>query len=175
MSEIVRFGAVGHEADLAVAPSLDFEAFFQVEKDQLYRALCLVTRNRYEAEDLTQEAFVRVLERWDRVAELEDPHGYLYRTAMNGFRRRYGRAMRTAKRSLRLLPSDDRIAEIDERDATLRALAGLSPRQRAAVVLTDMLGFTSEQAARMLGIKASTVRMHASRAHAALKETMSRE
>jgi DNA-directed RNA polymerase specialized sigma24 family protein len=38
-----------------------------------------------------------------------------------------------------------------------------------------MLGFTSEQAARMLGIRASTLRMHASRAHAALKETMSRE
>ena len=51
MSEIVRFGAVGREAVPAVAPSLDFEAFFQVEKDQLYRALCLVTRNRYEAED----------------------------------------------------------------------------------------------------------------------------
>jgi RNA polymerase sigma factor (sigma-70 family) len=175
MSEIARFGAVGREADVAFSSPLSFEAFFEVEKDRLYRALCLVTRNRYEAEDLTQEAFVRVLESWDRVAELEDPHGYLYRTAMNGFRRRYGRAMMAAKRSMRLVPSDDQIAEIDERDAALRALAGLSPRQRAAVVLTDMLGFTSEEAARMLGIRASTLRMHASRAHAALKETMSRE
>jgi RNA polymerase sigma-70 factor (ECF subfamily) len=175
MSEIARFEAVGHEADIVVSPPLSFEAFFQAEKEQLYRALCLVTRNRNEAEDLTQEAFVRVLERWDRVAELQDPHGYLYRTAMNGFRRRYGRATMAAKRSLRLAPSDDQMAEIDERDAALRALSGLSPRQRAAVVLTDMLGFTSEQAARMLGIRASTLRMHASRAHAALKETMSRE
>ena len=174
MSEIARFGAMEREADVAVSAPLDFETLFQVEKEQLYRALCLVTRNRHEAEDLTQEAFVRVLERWDRVAELEDPHGYLYRTAMNGFRRRHGRAMRSAKRSLGLIPSDDRIAEIDERDAAVRALAGLSPRQRAAVVLTDMLGFTSEQAGRILGIRASTLRMHASRAHAALKETMSR-
>jgi RNA polymerase sigma-70 factor (ECF subfamily) len=174
MSEIARFGAVGHEAEVAFSSPLSFEAFFEVEKDQLYRALCLVTRNRHEAEDLTQDAFVRVLEHWDRVAELEDPHGYLYRTAMNGFRRRYGRAKMTARRSLRLVPPDDQMAEIDERDAALRALAGLSPRQRAAVVLTDMLGFTSEQAARMLGIRASTLRMHASRAHAALKETMSR-
>jgi DNA invertase Pin-like site-specific DNA recombinase len=54
-------------------------------------------------------------------------------------------------------------------------LAALSPRQRAAVVLTDLLDFPSEQAARMLGIRASTVRMHVSRAHAALKETMPHE
>jgi RNA polymerase sigma-70 factor (ECF subfamily) len=175
MSEIARFSVAGPEAGVAVSPSIQFEAFFEAEKDQLYRALCLVTRNRHEAEDLTQEAFIRVLERWDRVAEIEDPHGYLYRTAMNVFRRRYGRALRTAKRSMQRVPADDEIAEIDERDAAVRALAGLSPRQRAAVVLVDLLGFRSEEAARMLGIRASTLRMHASRAHAALKETMSRE
>ena len=175
MSEIARFSAVGPEADVAASPTDQFEAFFETEKDQLYLALCLVTRNRHEAEDLTQDVLLRVLERWDRVAEMEDPHGYLYRTAMNVFRRRYGRALRTAKRSMQLVPADDEIAEIDERDAAARALAGLSPRQRAAVVLVDLLGFRSEEAARMLGIRASTLRMHASRAHAALKETMSHE
>ena len=175
MSEIARFRAAGPDADIAATPTVQFDAFFEAEKDQLYRALCLVTRNRHEAEDLTQEAFIRVLERWDRVAGVEDPHGYLYRTAMNVFRRRYGRALRTAKRSMQLVPTDDEIAAIDERDAAVRALAGLSPRQRAAVVLVDLLGFRSEEAAGMLGIRPSTLRMHASRAHAALKETMSRE
>lgn len=175
MSEIARVSAVGPDADVAATPIVQFEAFFEAEKDQLYRALCLVTRNRHEAEDLTQEAFIRVLERWDRVVGVDDPHGYLYRTAMNVFRRHYGRALRTAKRSMHLVPTDDEIAEIDERDAAVRALAGLSPRQRAAVVLVDLLGFRSEEAARMLGIRPSTLRMHASRAHAVLKETMSRE
>ena len=46
------------------------------------------------------------------------------------------------------------------------------PRQRAAVVLTDLLGFPSTEAAQMLGIRASTLRMHTSRARAALKGTM---
>lgn len=172
MSEIARFSAVGPEADVAASPTVQFEAFFEAEKDQLYLALCLVTRNRHEAEDLSQDAFIRVLERWDRVAAMEDSRGYLYRTAMNAFRRRYGRALQATKRSIHLVPSDDQIAEIDERDAAVRALAGLSPRQRAAVVLIDLLGFRSEEAARMLGIRASTLRMHASRAHSVLKETM---
>ena len=158
----------------ATSPPVPFEGFFEQERDGLYRALWLVTRDRFEAEELTQEAFVRVLERWDRIAEMNDPRAYLFRTAMNAFRTSYGRAILAAKRTMRVVPADDAIAEVDERDATVRALARLSPRQRAAVVLTDLLGFRSEEAARMLGIRASTLRMHASRAHAALKETMSR-
>ena len=134
-----------------------------------------MTRNRHEAEELTQDAFVRVLERWDRVSVMNDPRGYLYRTAMNAFRSRYRRGLLAAKRTFRVTPPDDSIAIVDARDAVVRALATLSPRQRVAVVLTDLLGYPSGEAARMLGIRASTVRMHTSRAHAALKETMSHE
>jgi RNA polymerase sigma-70 factor (ECF subfamily) len=175
MSERVRRNVVASDAQAAMSPAVQFETLFEAERDRLYRALCLVTRNRHEAEDLTQDAFIRVLERWDRVATMEDPRGYLYRTAMNVFRRSYGRALLAAKRSMYLVPPDDAIVEIDELDAAVRALAGLSPRQRAAVVLVDLLGFRSEEAARMLGIRASTLRMHTSRAHALLKETMPRE
>jgi DNA-directed RNA polymerase specialized sigma24 family protein len=39
---------------------VDFEVFFDREKAGLFRALCLVTRNRFEAEELTQEAFLAV-------------------------------------------------------------------------------------------------------------------
>jgi len=174
MGETARLGVAGVDVDDTARTSASFEDFFDQERDRLYRALWLVTRNRFEAEELTQEAFVRVLERWDRIAEMNDPRAYLFRTAMNAFRTSYGRAILAAKRTMRVVPADDAIAEVDERDATVRALARLSPRQRAAVVLTDLLGFRSEEAARMLGIRASTLRMHASRAHAALKETMSR-
>lgn len=175
MSETARFGTEAIGAPEAASSPVPFEGFFERERDQLYRALWLVTRNRFEAEELTQEAFVRVLERWDRVSEMDDPHAYLFQTAMNAFRSSYWRALLAAKRTVGIMRTDEAIAEVDERDAVVRALADLSPRQRASVVLTDMLGFPSEQAARMLGIRPSTVRMHASRAHAALKESMSRE
>lgn len=175
MGETARLEAVGTDVRETAFPPVPFDGFFERERDGLYRALWLVTRNRFEAEELTQEAFVRVLERWDRISVMDDPRAYLFRTAMNAFRTSYGRALLAAKRTMRILPADDLIAEIEERDAAVRALARLSPRQRAAVVLTDMLGFRSEEAARMLGIRASTLRMHASRAHAALKETMSRD
>jgi RNA polymerase sigma factor (sigma-70 family) len=175
MSEKAWMRSVPSDAEAATPLATSFEGFFEQHRTASYRTLWLVTRNRYEAEELAQEAFVRVLEHWDRVSTMEDVRGYLYRTAINAFRTSYGRALLAAKRSIRIVPADDAIAEIDEQDATLRALAALSPRQRAAVVLTDMRGFPSEEAARMLGIRASTVRMHASRAHAVLKETMSGE
>jgi RNA polymerase sigma factor (sigma-70 family) len=153
---------------------LAFDEFFAAEKTRLYRALCLVTRNRHEAEELTQDAFVRVLERWDRVERMDDPAAYLYRTAMNTFRSASRRAEVMAKRAIGILPSDDGMAEIDAADAAMRALAQLSTRQRAAIVLVDLLGYPSDEAASILGLRAGTVRTHLARAHASLKETIER-
>lgn len=150
-----------------------FGSFFEQEKAGLFGALCLVTRNRSEAEDLTQDAFVRVLERWERVNAMDDPRGYLYRTAMNAFRSRYRRTVLHARRTLGVTRADHGIEEVDELDAAVRALAPLSRQQRAAVVLVDLIGFSSQEAGRILGIRSSTVRSHAARAHAALKGSMS--
>jgi DNA-directed RNA polymerase specialized sigma24 family protein len=63
------------------APS--FEAFSADNHARLYTALCLVTGSRHEAEEVMQEALVRVWERWEKVGRLDAPTGYLYRAAMN--------------------------------------------------------------------------------------------
>ncbi len=73
------------------------------------------------------------MEKWERVRTLEDPVGYLDRTAMNAFRKQHRRALLAAKRTLGLTPTDDGIEAIEARDAAVRALAPLSSRQRAAV------------------------------------------
>jgi len=153
-----------------VEEDLTFEDFFEREKVRLFRALCLMTRDRALAEELTQDAFVNVLERWDQVGRLEDPTGYLYRTATNGFRNWHRRAILGAKRTLRLEPGEDGIAAIDAQDAVMRALAPLPRRQRAAIVLVDLLGYSSEEAGRLLGIRGGTVRTHVARAHEELKK-----
>jgi RNA polymerase sigma-70 factor, ECF subfamily len=151
---------------------LAFEAFFHDEHESLFAALWLVTRNRHEAEEIMQDAFLRVWERWDRVSGLEDPVGYLYRTGMNVFRSRARRAAVAVRRTLHQLPADDGLAAVEEREALVRALAPLTRRQRAAVVLTDVLGFTSEEAAGALGVSASTVRVLAARGREVLRKGM---
>jgi DNA-directed RNA polymerase specialized sigma24 family protein len=73
-----------------------FEAFFEAEHLRLFRALYLMTGEKSEAEDVLQEAFLRIWRRWDRVRQVEDPVGYLYRTAMNELRRSRGQRRRHA-------------------------------------------------------------------------------
>jgi RNA polymerase sigma factor (sigma-70 family) len=152
-----------------------FEAFFRAEHARLLRALFVVTGSAEEAEELMQEAFLSVWERWERVRSLESPTGYLYRTAMNAFRSRLRRAARIAGRVIRPAPMADPFEGSDERDAVARALAALTERQRAALVLTEMLGFGSEEAGEILGVKAVTVRVLASQGRAAMRGVLGDE
>jgi RNA polymerase sigma-70 factor, ECF subfamily len=138
--------------------SRSFETFYEAEGRQLFRRLWLVTGNRAEAEELMQDAFLRIWERWDRVGAMDDPVGYLYRTAMNLFRKRHRRALLAIRRSVGLAPSQDDFADADDRETVRRVLAMLPARQRAALVLTEMLGFTPAEAGDALGVRASTVR-----------------
>ena len=149
-----------------------FEDFFESERRRLFRALCLMAGDPGEAEELVQDAFLAVWERWDRVRTMDDPQGYLYRSAMNRFlsgRRRLARAMRLFVRPVR---SVDPYEDADLRDAILRALGGLGERQRAAVVLTDYLGYSSPEAATLLGIEPTTVRSLAAEARAAMRREL---
>lgn len=140
--------------DLAAA----FEEFFAAERTRLHRALFAITGSRAEAEDIGQDAFLRVWERWDRVGTLDDPAGYLHRTAMNIFRDRRRRLIVSLRRAVHLSPESSEYDAVEARSVAASVLGSLPPRQRAAVVLTEGLGYSAEEAGRMLGIKGSTVR-----------------
>ena len=160
---------------IATAPlheggALSFEEFFAAEHDRLYRALCLVTRNRHEAEEIMQDAFMAMWARWDRIcSEVDDPTAYLYRSAMNAFRRRHRRTVLAARKAFRLTPTDGGIRRVEEQEAIVRTLAALTPKQRAAIVLTNFLDFTAEEAGGFLGLSPGAVRTLASRGRAELR------
>ncbi len=114
-------------------------------------------------------------ERWDRVRGMENPTGYLYRIAINGAHSRYRRAVRAAKLAVTGRRGDDEFEIADLRDEVERALRDLPQRQRAALVLTELLEMTSIEAAAHLGVRPSTVRNLAAQGRAKLKEAMTRE
>jgi RNA polymerase sigma-70 factor (ECF subfamily) len=144
--------------EAALAGSEAFEEFFEAQRRRLFGAFCLVTGNRQEAEEIIQDAFLRIWERWDGIGGLEDPEGYLFRTAMNVFRNRARRAALAARKTVGLTSDADDLAAVEDRDELVRALRPLTPRQRAALILTDYLGYSSEEAGRILRVRASTVR-----------------
>jgi RNA polymerase sigma-70 factor (ECF subfamily) len=159
-------------AEVAPDDTESFEAFFREHHARLFGALCIATGDGLEAEELMQEAFVRVLSRWHRVREHPDPPGYLYRTAFNLFRDRKRMAMVAARRRVGMRLPDDAFARIDEREAVIHALRGLSPRQRAAIVLLELLDMNSQEASELLGVQPSTVRTLASQARAVLRRSL---
>jgi RNA polymerase sigma-70 factor (sigma-E family) len=151
-----------------------FEGFFDEHYERLLRVLYLSTGDRHEAEDLAQDAFVRIYERWDRVRGMERPDGYLYRTALNLRRSRLRRLTVAARKLFVQIPGQeaDPAAGSGERDAIRRALAALPDGQREAVVLVGWLGMTDAEAGEVLGVSPGAVRVRISRARPVLRREL---
>ena len=88
---------------------------------------------------------------------------------MNLFRSRYRRALLATRQGIGMSGQGDAFEAMDDRQVALQALGSLAPRQRAAIVLTEVLRYTAEEAGSMLGIRAATVRALHFQARSALK------
>jgi len=152
-----------------VAVEHSFEDFFELEQERLLRVLWMVTGSLQEAEDIVQDAFLRVWERWAKVSSMESPTGYLHHAAMNIFRNRYRRARLGLRQAIGSDPPVDAFGSVEDRISVSNALGRLTRKQRAALVLTDLLGYPAEEAGRMLGVRGSTVRSLRSTARGALR------
>ena len=162
--DVIRFPAAEQ------APP-DFGAFFAEEHAGLFKALYFVTGNRADAAELMQDAFLKLWERWDMLDRIEDPTAYLFRVALNGSRMRARAARRAGRRFIAAEQDRDPFDEIEVRQDVRTLLLDLAPRQRAALLLLDMYGYGSEEAARIMGIRPSTVRALATQGRAVLRRT----
>jgi RNA polymerase sigma-70 factor, ECF subfamily len=156
----------------AISDSSTFELFFEAERRRLFQALYVMTGSAHEAEELAQDAFLRIWERWERVGAMDDPVGYLYRTAMNLARSRYRRVVRAARMPFSTERPVEPYGAAETRDAVVRALARLSPRQRQAVVLVELLDRSTDEAADLMHVSSSTVRSLTSEARKAMRAAM---
>jgi RNA polymerase sigma-70 factor (sigma-E family) len=148
-----------------------FESFVAARSRHLLHAAHLLTGDRHRAEDLLQTALTRAYLTWDRI-DSDDPEGYVRRTMINAhtdwWRRKPWREQATE-----LVPEievPDATGAYDARDAVLAALATLSGRQRAVVVLRYYEGLSEAEIAAVLGCSKGTVKSAASRAMAKLRE-----
>src|SRR6266545_4743114 len=104
------------------------------------------------------------------VVRLADPRAYLFRVALNGSGMRARAAIRAARKLVPIVSSHDPFDEVNLREDVRQLLLGLSLRQRAALVLLDLYGYDSQEAARIMGIRPSTVRALATQGRAVLRK-----
>jgi RNA polymerase sigma-70 factor (sigma-E family) len=155
-----------------------FEEFVSARLGSLMRYATVVTWDPHLAEDITQNVLVRAQPRWARIGGLDAPELYLKRMIVNEFlswrRRRAAQSVPLASETLAgiMPPSPDPTAPSDERDAMLRLIARLPPRQRAVIALRFYEDMSTEQIADVLGCRNVTVRTHLARALATLQQAV---
>jgi RNA polymerase sigma factor (sigma-70 family) len=146
-----------------------FSDFFAEHRVRLVRACILLAGNVAEGEDLAQEAMARIFERWDRISAMDDPEGYVYRTALNLHRNAVKRVARAARLQISPSPIDEAQMSAGRVDL-LRAIRSLPRAQREALVFVEWMGYTAEEAGPLLGIDPASVRGRLHRARAGLRE-----
>ena len=148
--------------------------------EQLYPSLVgtarLLLDDRHHAEDVVQEAFVRVRIAWWRVRDPERAGRYLRTTVVNlartGLRRRALARVRDPQHAranrLTAVAAEDTAVLREEHRRVAAALEHLPRRQRECIVLRYYLDLSEAEIARTLDISAGTVKTHVHRGLAAL-------
>jgi RNA polymerase sigma-70 factor (sigma-E family) len=134
-----------------------FAAFVAARQRALLRVATLVSGDPHLAEDLVQDALVKLALRWDRVGPGE-PEAYvrrvLYRDLISWRRRLTRERLGVAADA----PTADPSAGTDDRLVLRAALARLTPKQRAVLVLRFYEDLSVHQTADLLGVSAGTVK-----------------
>ena len=142
---------------------------------RLVGVLALVATSRAEAEDVVQEAFVRLAPRWATICGYDDPEAWVRKVAFRLLSNRFRRARHATAALLRSRPAEI-VPEpsADGVDVT-RALAKIPVAQREVVVLHHLLDRSVDEVAAELGIPVGTVKSRLSRARAALAPLLREE
>lgn len=153
-----------------VTTSLDFNDFYRAQYGRLAGTLRLVTGDAGIAEELTQEAFVKALQRWERVSAHESPEGWLFTTGLNLARRRWRIKKNRPSASLDETWMGESHPEPNSTRAELIAAIGRLPvKQRSAVVVRHVLGYSTDEAAALLEMSPGALRQTLHRAVSTLR------
>jgi RNA polymerase sigma-70 factor (ECF subfamily) len=141
-----------------VDPASDFDLLYEQFRLQVYRAIRGIVLDSAAAEDLTQETFERAYKARGDLRQGGSPGGWLHRIAVN-LAISYLRRQRLARLVLPRLyvPHHTPHEQVEARTLAVRALAALSPKLRAVVVLSFYARLTREEIARILKVPPGTV------------------
>lgn len=143
----------------------DFETWYRDLHPRLHASMAHAFGDVALAEEVTDEALARALERWERVHAMDAPEGWVYRVAFNEARRRLRRSgmeQRLLRRE-RVEPADPPAGEL------WAVVADLPIRQRQAVVLRHVGDLREAEIGEAMGVTRGTVSATLRAAYASLR------
>jgi RNA polymerase sigma factor (sigma-70 family) len=152
------------DQDTNVGRAAGIESLYREQRDRLWRAVWAFSGDPDLAADAVAEAFAQVLRRGDQV---RDPLAWVWRTA---FRIAAG----DLKARQNVAPFLEEVYEVPEPAVDLvRALRRLSPKQRAAIVLSYYAGYSPREIAAMIDSTSGAVRVHLTLGRRRLRDLLS--
>jgi RNA polymerase sigma-70 factor (ECF subfamily) len=150
----------------------EFEQVFRSAYPSVLRTAYFVLHDRGRAEEVTQDAFLRLYERWSQAVRYEHPVAWARKVALHA-------AIRRAERERRQRPTlvlvdrgaCDSLPDLD----LLNAVAELPPRQRAAVGLYYLEDRPVDEIADLMGVSPSTIKQHLFQARSRLSGLLGEE
>jgi len=139
--------------------------------------------NVADAQDLTQEAFIKALQRHDQLKDLDKAAHWLSRIASNtaiDFLRRHGKVnfceIDTLVEPLTepSVSPEQAVLHAERKEYLERGLSTLTERERVALILRDVEGLPAEEVARQLNCSKATVRSHIANARTKFRRYMER-
>lgn len=143
----------------------DLLALYRREYEPMVRLAFLLTGSNETAEEVVQDAFVKVQSRWDTI---RTPGAYLRQVVVNGCRSRH----RKRRFELRVEEPPETSEEGIEVDGLAHSIERLTPRRRAAIVLRYYADLPDDEIAAVLRCRRATVRSLIHRGLAQLRETI---
>ena len=162
-------------------PTVDVAALVEAYGAVMFRVAHSVLRSRAEAEDVVQDAFVRVLERQRDLHEVREMRVWLVRIAWNlalDRRRRVRPDQMDAEfaetLAARCMPADEAIEEAQRMKTVLREMERLPSKEREVLLLAAVDELGTAEMAQVVGRSESAVRALLFRARARLRERVER-
>jgi RNA polymerase sigma-70 factor (sigma-E family) len=170
-----RLAAPGAGVDPAAVGTI--ATLFRDHHGELVRLALLMVGDLPTAEDVVQDVYTSLHQRWSQVAAADSPLPYVRAAVLNGCRsvlrrrgiaRRAGVLHRASQPDDALASAESEVILSEDRREVLAALARLPRRRREVLVLRYYLGLSEAEIAAVLGISSGTVKSTAARALAAL-------
>src|ERR1700683_4556626 len=154
-----------------------FAEAYRVRRLGLVKLAAFIVGDQATGEDVVQDVFTRLHQRWDMLADPGNPLPYLRTAGVHGGARptrRRGRAQRQAGHDSPSPPlsAEESVLLSEDRQQVLAALARLSRRPREVLGLRFYVGLSEAEIAATLGISPGTVKSTAARGLAALARAL---